>query len=644
MDRIGPDALYSCLLSDLRSYASADGWDPLPQGRGDYHLSGRNVRLYAQQHLLRSILKKFQDGKSDEAGQRAVALFSGYNARCARWESPSVSSWGCHSYEAERLQQMLGETRRVVRGLLLCERRGLRFSSADIFANGDFGPGSSTEVRGTSFLEKLSEPLTCHSNQLIYQFLEDALDCPNWLLCELNKSQDGKQPRVVRGSKTTTVPKDREIDRTICTEPSLSMYYQRGLGVTLDKLMAREWGYYPSLQPDLNREMARLGSLDSGPDGSRFCTIDLKSASDTIARKLVKWLLPQEAFYWFDLLRCRETLLPARASSPGKPEWVELHMISSMGNGFTFSLQTLIFTAVVRAVYSVLGIPWSPPQWRWDGSLCALGNYGVFGDDIVCVKEAYLHVVTVLEALGFVVNRTKSFAEGNFRESCGSDFLLGVDVRGVYCKTLETPQDRISLLNRLVEWSVIHDTPLPSTFKWLWQSLRERDRLLVPFSEDDSAGIKVPWRTFVRLKGPEISRDVCDIYLAGEDTNRLSATFVRRATSGGRRPGKWNPVSPNLKTAARSLSNTGAVAYPRFEVKGQVKDPLSLASEPIAILLAASKGSIRGGKVALRSSEPLFLKRTGVVPTWDSFGTRRSKIRNLADGWRRWSNAVDVLI
>lgn len=160
---------------------------------------------------------------------------------------------------------------------------------------------------------------------------------------------------------------------------------------------------------------------------------------------------------------------------------VPLRMVSTMGNGFTFPLQTIIFASAVRAVYQLMGFPCVSPRTQ----------FGVFGDDIVVRREAYSFVCRMLAKLGFGVNVSKSFNTGPFRESCGHDYYDGHNVRGVYVRSLETPQNVYSTLNRLVRWSVLHGTPLRRVVNLLRSWVRD---MRVPPSEADDSGLKVPWK------------------------------------------------------------------------------------------------------------------------------------------------------
>lgn len=161
-----------------------------------------------------------------------------------------------------------------------------------------------------------------------------------------------------------------------------------------------------------------------------------------------------------------------------------------MGNGFTFPLQTIVFSSAVRAVYDLMGLPFKDPKT----------DYGIFGDDICVRKEAYDFLSKMLNKLGFQVNVRKSFNTGPFRESCGHDYFHGVNIRGVYAVSLEAPQQVYSLINRLVRWSAYHGIMLSGTIALLRSWVRD---MRVPPSEGDDAGIHVPFK----LTKPYVNND-----------------------------------------------------------------------------------------------------------------------------------------
>jgi hypothetical protein len=147
-----------------------------------------------------------------------------------------------------------------------------------------------------------------------------------------------------------------------------------------------------------------------------FATLDLSNASDTVCRNLVKILLPPTWFESLDDLRSKATLIEGR--------WVHLEKFSSMGNGFTFELETLIFASLCCATLRKLGRA---------GTLGS--DVFVFGDDIIVPTVIVREVIAVLRFSGFELNEEKSFfGDEPFRESCGGDYYDGFPVRPFYLK------------------------------------------------------------------------------------------------------------------------------------------------------------------------------------------------------------------
>jgi hypothetical protein len=234
--------------------------------------------------------------------------------------------------------------------------------------------------------------------------------------------------KVVKGSELGFVPKSAKTDRPICTEPLMNIYIQKGIG-TYIRSRLRKNGCDLNNQ-NTNGTLARLGSIDGS-----LATVDLSSASDTISYMTVLELLPSD---WFDLMdKARSRFY----SYEGKTYSFE--KFSSMGNGFTFELESLIFLALARATCSFLGLSGR--------------NVSVYGDDIIVPVEAYTMLSQVLEFCGFTVNQMKSFHNGPFRESCGSDFFLGKDVRPVYLKKSLSNEVLMSLCNRIFRKSHLND-------------------------------------------------------------------------------------------------------------------------------------------------------------------------------------------
>lgn len=237
-------------------------------------------------------------------------------------------------------------------------------------------------------------------------------------------------PSVVRGNIFFTVPKDGSKDRGCCKEASISLSLQLDVGKVLkDKLKA--CGNDLKLGKAIHMALARLASMDG-----KAATLDMSNASDTLAYLLVKLLLPWDWFSLLDSLRAPSTNIDGK--------WVRLEKFSSMGNGFTFELETIIFLSLARTICRQRGL--------------LVEDVSCYGDDLIVPTEVAMDVMSALRMFGFVPNMRKSFFEGDFRESCGGDYFKGEPVRAHYLEELpDDPQKWIALANGLrrlpAKWS-----------------------------------------------------------------------------------------------------------------------------------------------------------------------------------------------
>lgn len=457
MDTLFPPGLITAIDRDVRSmtgqgysyYASLD------QPCVDFSLS--QWQAYS---LCRAITKKFLPGVTTSQDAAALEKFRTCNTQCGKWESRENTSLD---------EELLGTVKAALYDFFY--PRGMPILSWDsIFLRGRCGPGSGLGSDGNDFYSKMfSSLLTCTSPFLVEHYERNVVRWPDWASAEEVRRQSFGPPRIVDGSKLSFVPKNDRISRSICTEPVLNMFYQLGCGAILERRLRSRFGIDLSTQPDVNRVLAAHGSK-----GAPWSTIDLESASDTIALRMCEYLLPKEVISYFRIMRS--------AVTSHKGSTYSLDMISTMGNGFTFPLQTIIFAAVVEACYLSLHIP------LLKGSYAV--NFGVFGDDIVIHRDAWPRVLRVLALLGFSVNGAKSFVEGPFRESCGRDYYNGHNIRGVYPRRLREPQDFYALVNALNDFTARTGFFLPAACRWV---LKRVDRSMeIPAWEDPSSGIRTP--------------------------------------------------------------------------------------------------------------------------------------------------------
>jgi len=246
----------------------------------------------------------------------------------------------------------------------------------------------------------------------------------------------------VEGSVLFTVPKKTDIDRCACKEPDLNMYLQKGVGSHIRKRLRR---FNINLNDQsINRRLAAIGALDDS-----LATLDLSSASDTITIECVRALLPNEWFAYLDDIRSHSVLVDG--------EYHRMEMFSSMGNGFTFELESLIFWALCRTTLYFEGIS---------------GVVSVYGDDIICPSLGADMISWVLHEFGFAVNPKKSFSSGPFRESCGGHYHHHEDVTPFYLKRKATKlTDVIRVANQLRRWALadpLREFMVPSAYNvWI---------------------------------------------------------------------------------------------------------------------------------------------------------------------------------
>jgi hypothetical protein len=257
------------------------------------------------------------------------------------------------------------------------------------------------------------------TSPLLDLFLSELSDSPIY-----QAVRDPSDLRVVDGNILFVVPKTSDIDRCACKEPDINMYYQKGAGDFIRSRL-RLFGIDLNDQSK-NQKLARIGSATGS-----LATVDLSSASDSISVELVYQCLPTLWYAYLSDLRSPVTIIDGDRHVN--------EMFSSMGNGFTFELETLIFWAVTTVVCKRSGQPFD--------------RVVVYGDDIIAPCAIVPRLFRVLSYLGFKPNKKKTHYKGVFRESCGRHYNDGFDVTPFYVKgPLRTLPDLIHLLNSVLKW------------------------------------------------------------------------------------------------------------------------------------------------------------------------------------------------
>jgi len=331
----------------------------------------------------------------------------------------------------------------------------------------NWGPGVTTLLKG----EHVSAVNKFHCENGItrdlYLLVEPwfHLAYPRW--SEHLSSQFGDERfRSVSGNTIVTVPKNSKTDRVIAVEPGINLWFQKALGDMIRRRL-RRFGVNLNSQ-ERNQQLAKAGSLQTGEHG--LATVDFSSASDSISLEVVRELIPHEWFRLFDACRSKIGMHNNKV--------VRWQKFSSMGNGYTFELESLIFFAAAEAVKDYLG---------YHGA-----DVSVFGDDVILPNGCYDVFSAFSEFLGFRVNKKKSFSSGSFRESCGSHWFDGVDCKPIFLKEkLQNVQAIYKLANSVRYLSHRHRDydGCDSRFRYCWSRLSRRVpeplRLRVPFGLGD---------------------------------------------------------------------------------------------------------------------------------------------------------------
>lgn len=383
-----------------------------PLAKGSLNLD--SIELYRWERLQRDYLSKYPGFTWGNPRSVAVKAFEQSEFECSATNERLYNLGRGRPYNVPPFSEdrILAEARKMVFRVLG------KFDWRAVLERGRFGPGVTSSCKGTRLHDSNkygSKPevtpsfakmgVSLVSSSPSWACLLTGVDYPAWVT---------PLPVVVPGNRVTFVPKNAKTDRGIAIEPTLNIWAQLGIG-TLIRERLKSAGLDLDTQEN-NQALARLGSIDDS-----LSTIDLERASDTLATRLVQGLLPDDWFAALNMCRSQFGFFPVGRYEP-------YNKFSSMGNGFTFELESLIFWALSSAVASVNG---------YNSFWCT-----AYGDDIVCPSGVYDEVVQYLTLCGFTVNLEKSYSHGPFRESCGKDFLRGGLVRPAYLK--EIPDNFLS--------------------------------------------------------------------------------------------------------------------------------------------------------------------------------------------------------
>lgn len=205
------------------------------------------------------------------------------------------------------------------------------------------------------------------------------------------------------------VPKDYKDSRMIAPETAyLNVEGDRVRSLLLDLVKATGFiQYMPPEDQSLNRDRAREGSI--AHSDNPYCTYDLSHASDSIVRAIFFEVLPIELHAIVRDAISDYMLLDA--------DLVRTAMLATSGSKLTPVLQSCFFLALLFTGCDLCNEP---------------RDVSVYNDDLICRRNVAATIEGVLTSFGLTVNRKKSFVFSPFRESCGGEYINGIEVTGVY--------------------------------------------------------------------------------------------------------------------------------------------------------------------------------------------------------------------
>jgi hypothetical protein len=389
---------------------------------------------FAEDYQVAKLLSKSRNIPGSTATKRQMAALAKFLGAEARNAETNDRLWG------DRLPHWFGDfSHEVLKifGTLTPERLD---KIADL---GKFGPGVNVGVRGDGLVPSvkydaiptgttgLADVLSGLMPPLVRDFWGDNLS---------------SKVKVVPGNVHFTVPKDWETERCAAKEPLWNSYLQSGIGSDLTRRLL-------NFGVDLHDQKWNQ-TLAGMAEEWGLATIDLSSASDLICYVLVVLALTYnqdvQGKRWLHLLK----LARSPQMKIGK-EMRTLEMFSSMGNGFTFPLETILFLSVIRCTV---------PRCDW----CVSTAYG---DDMIVPQRFSHQVIERLEFLGFKVNGKKTCLAGTFFESCGTDWFMSQNVRPFFLRRdPESPVPYpLQAANALRAWCIRIYGCLPGRYAGLWR-------------------------------------------------------------------------------------------------------------------------------------------------------------------------------
>jgi hypothetical protein len=260
------------------------------------------------------------------------------------------------------------------------------------------------------------------------------------------ESEEFKKVAIVKPEeelpvRVTPVPKTLKGPRIIAIEPCCMQYAQQAIRRLLYKTIESDFltrGHINFVDQSVNQKLALISSKTG-----QLATIDLSDASDRVPRDLAMIMFRSNPDLRDSIDSCRST----RAIMPDGTLVGPLKKFASMGSALCFPIESMYFyTICVAALLKVQNLPLSHAN-----VFLVSRDVHVYGDDLIVPSTFANAVLDYLQKYNCKVNDSKTFIEGNFRESCGVDAYAGDLVTPTYLRK-QRPKNKRQV-SELISWT-----------------------------------------------------------------------------------------------------------------------------------------------------------------------------------------------
>lgn len=283
-------------------------------------------------------------------------------------------------------------------------------------------------------------------------------------------------------SRLACVPKTQKGPRLIASEPTAHQWMQGAIQRWFEDALKK----HPlGLSIDFGNQAFSMEMAQHASAHRDLATVDLSAASDRLSTRLVEYVFQghEPLLDALHATRSRALVIPPGISSRiTERKMMILRKFAPMGSACTFPVQTIVFTLLAHFAVMVAR---SDRDISWNGMMNRARQIRVFGDDIIIPTDSYPVLERIVTSVGLRINRSKSFAKGFFRESCGRDAYGGYDVTPAYLRSRYDARNPESLASTVECSNNFYKKGLWHTADYLLKTIAPEERKLLPVSNRD---------------------------------------------------------------------------------------------------------------------------------------------------------------